>query len=100
MVVADSGYVSEDNLARADTGGLRLLAPLGKDPDRHSARTPQQTLHLDRLPATARAAAGPEQRQAADPGGRLRVIASDVRRRSAQVDDVRRLALSSGAAAA
>jgi len=31
-VLADSGYVSEENFARADAGGLRLLAPLAKDP--------------------------------------------------------------------
>src|SRR6185312_15068081 len=36
-VLADSGYVSEDNFARADTDGLRLLAPLAKDPGRHYA---------------------------------------------------------------
>lgn len=54
-VLADSGYVSEDNFARADADSLRLLAPLAKDPGRHRARTPQRTLHLDRLPATARA---------------------------------------------
>lgn len=54
-VLADSGYVSEDNFTRADADGLRLLAPLAKDPGRHHARTPQRTLHLDKLPATARA---------------------------------------------
>ncbi len=54
-VLAGSGYVSEDNFARAGTDGLRLLAPLAKDPGRPGARTPQRTLHLDRLPATARA---------------------------------------------
>jgi hypothetical protein len=31
-VLADAGYVSEENFARADAGGLRLLAPLAKDP--------------------------------------------------------------------
>jgi hypothetical protein len=31
-MLADSGYVSEDNFARAEADGLRLLAPLGKDP--------------------------------------------------------------------
>ena len=36
-VLADSGYVSEDNFARADTDGLRLLAPLAKDPGRRHA---------------------------------------------------------------
>jgi transposase len=54
-VLADSGYVSEDNFARADTDGLRLLAPLAKDPARGRARTPQRARHLDRLPATTRA---------------------------------------------
>jgi transposase len=54
-VLADSGYVSEENFARGDADGLRLLAPLAKDPGRHRTRTPQRTRHLDRLPATARA---------------------------------------------
>ena len=54
-VLADSGYVSEENFARAEAGGLRLLAPLAKDPGKRRARTPQRALHLDRLPATARA---------------------------------------------
>jgi Transposase DDE domain len=54
-VLADSGYVSEDNFARAHAGGLRLLAPLAKDPGRRRQRTPQRARHLDRLPATARA---------------------------------------------
>jgi transposase len=58
-VLADSGYVSEENFARADTGGLRLLAPLakdpGKDPDRHHHRAPRRTRHLGQYPATARA---------------------------------------------
>ncbi len=54
-VLADSGYVSEDNFTRAGTDGLRLLAPLAKDPGRHRPRTPKRSLHLDRLPATARA---------------------------------------------
>jgi transposase len=53
-VLADSGYVSEENLARADADGLRLLAPLAKDPGKRRTRTPQRALHLDRLPATAR----------------------------------------------
>jgi hypothetical protein len=53
-VLADAGYVSEDTFARAGAGGLRLLAPLAKDPGRPGARTPQRALHLDRLPATAR----------------------------------------------
>jgi hypothetical protein len=33
-VVDDAGYVSEENFARADTGKLRLFAPLAKDPGR------------------------------------------------------------------
>ena len=54
-VLAGSGYVSEENFARADADGLRLLAPLAKDPGRHHPRTPQRARHLDRTPATARA---------------------------------------------
>jgi transposase len=54
-VLADSGYVSEQTFARADADGLRLIAPLAKDPARRNVRTPQHALHLDRLPATARA---------------------------------------------
>ena len=54
-VLADSGYVSEENFARADADGLRLLAPLAKDPGRRRTRTPQRARHLDRFPATARA---------------------------------------------
>jgi transposase len=54
-VLADAGYVSEETFARADSDGLRLLAPLAKDPGRRRARTPQKTLHLDKLPATASA---------------------------------------------
>jgi transposase len=54
-VLADSGYVSEENFARADADGLRLLAPLAKDPGRHRTRAPRRTRHLDQYPATARA---------------------------------------------
>ena len=54
-VLADSGYASEETFTRADADGLRLLAPLAKDPGRRHVRTPQRALHLDRLPATARA---------------------------------------------
>jgi transposase len=54
-VLADSGYVSEENFARADAGRLRLLAPLAKDPGRGRTRTPRRARHLDHLPATARA---------------------------------------------
>jgi DDE family transposase/transposase-like protein DUF772 len=56
-VLADSGYVSEETFARADAGGLRLHAPLAKDRGRR-ARAPERALHLDRLPATARARRG------------------------------------------
>ena len=51
----DSGYVSEENFARADAAGLRLLAPLAKDPGLRHHRTPKRARHLDRFPATARA---------------------------------------------
>jgi hypothetical protein len=54
-VLADSGYVSEENFARADGDGRRLLAPLAKDPGRRHHRTPKRARNLDRLPATARA---------------------------------------------
>jgi transposase len=54
-VLADSGYVSEENFARADADGLRLLAPLAKDPGLRRQRTPQRARHLDQTPATARA---------------------------------------------
>jgi transposase len=54
-LLADSGYASEEAFARADADGLRLLAPLAKDPGRRYVRTPQRALHLDQLPATARA---------------------------------------------
>ena len=54
-VLADSGYVSEDNFARADTGKLRLLAPLAKDPARPAGRPAKRTRHLDQYPATVRA---------------------------------------------
>ena len=36
-VLADSGYASEENFARADADGLRLLAPLAKDPGKDRA---------------------------------------------------------------
>jgi transposase len=54
-VLADAGYVSEETFARADAEGLRLLAPLAKDPARRHVRTPQRARHLDRFPATDRA---------------------------------------------
>jgi hypothetical protein len=54
-VLADSGYISEENFARADAGKLRLLAPLAKDPARPGGRAPKRARHLDQYPATARA---------------------------------------------
>jgi len=54
-VLADSGHVSEENFARADTDKLRLLAPLAKDPGRPGGRPPKRARHLDQYPATARA---------------------------------------------
>jgi hypothetical protein len=77
-VPADSGYVSEDNFARADTGGLRLLAPLAKDPGLRHQRTPRRARNLDRLPATARRPAdapspGPRRLQAPRPDRRAGV---------------------------
>jgi transposase len=43
-VLADSGYVSEENFARADQDKLRLLAPLAKDPARPSGRPAKSLL--------------------------------------------------------
>jgi hypothetical protein len=40
-VLADSGYVSEENFARADVDGLRLLAPLAKTPPAAAATAPR-----------------------------------------------------------
>jgi transposase len=54
-VLADSGYVSEDNFARADQQKLRLLAPLGKDPATRRTANPAGHRDLAGLPATARA---------------------------------------------
>ena len=54
-MLADAGYVSEENFARADTGKLRLLAPLAKDPARPGGRPPKRARHLEEYPATARA---------------------------------------------
>ncbi len=54
-VLADAGYASEENFARADAGTLRLLAPLAKDPARPGGRAPRRARHLDQYPATARA---------------------------------------------
>jgi transposase len=55
-VLADSGYVSEDNFARAEQHKLRLLAPLAKDPTTHRVDNPAGHRDLAKLPATARAA--------------------------------------------
>ena len=46
-VLADSGYVSEENFARAGQDKLRLLTPLAKDPGRPGGRPPQRARHLD-----------------------------------------------------
>ena len=54
-MLADSGYVSEDNFARAEAEGLRLLAPLGKDPATRRASYSARRRDLAKLPATARA---------------------------------------------
>src|SRR6266702_2853379 len=54
-VLADSGYVSEDNFVRAEQQKLRLLAPLTKDPNRHKISDPAGQRNLAKLPATARA---------------------------------------------
>ena len=54
-VPADAGYASEETFARADADGLRLLAPLAKDPARRYVRTPQRARHPGKFPATARA---------------------------------------------
>ena len=72
-VLADAGYVSEENFARADHDKLRLLAPLAKDPGRAGRAPPQEgqapgpvSGHRPRHPA---AAASPRTRglQAAGP---------------------------------
>jgi hypothetical protein len=55
-VLAGSGYVTEDNFARAEEQKLRLLAPLGKDPATHRITNPGGRSDLAKLPATARAA--------------------------------------------
>jgi transposase len=54
-VLADAGYVSEENFARADQDKLRLLAPLAKDAGRPGGRPPKRARHLEEYPATARA---------------------------------------------
>ena len=54
-VLADSGYVSEENFARADQDKLRLLAPLAKDPGRTAVRPAKRARHLDQYPAAVRA---------------------------------------------
>jgi len=54
-VLAGSGYLSEENFARAGADGLRLLAPLAKDPGRRHVRARGGPGTLGRFPATARA---------------------------------------------
>jgi hypothetical protein len=55
-VLADAGYVTEENFACADQDKLRLLAPLSKDPSTHRTDNPAGHRDLTKLPATARAA--------------------------------------------
>jgi transposase len=55
-VLADSGYVTEENFARAEQQQLRLLAPLAKDPNTRRVSNPAGRRDLAKLPATARAA--------------------------------------------
>src|SRR5690348_11929749 len=55
-VLADSGYVTEENFARAEQQKLRLLAPLTKDPTTRRIGNPAGRRDLAKLPATARAA--------------------------------------------
>ncbi|MBO0817680.1 MAG: transposase [Actinobacteria bacterium] len=59
-VLADAGYVSEDNFARAGNDKLPLLAPLAKDPARPGGRSPKRARHLDqyRPPPALSAASG------------------------------------------
>jgi hypothetical protein len=53
-VLADSGYVSEENFARAGQDQLRRARAAGQRP-RPAGRAPcQKGQHLDRYPATAR----------------------------------------------
>jgi Transposase DDE domain len=54
-VLADAGYVTGDNFARAEQQKLRLLAPLGKDPATRRAGNPAGRRDLAKLPATTRA---------------------------------------------
>jgi transposase len=54
-VLADAGYVSEENFARAGQDKLRLLVPLAKDPGRPGGRPQTRARHLDQYPATTRA---------------------------------------------
>jgi hypothetical protein len=55
-VLADAGYVTEENFACADRDKLRLLAPFSKDPSTHRIDNPAGQRDLAKLPATARAA--------------------------------------------
>jgi transposase len=52
-VLADSGYVTEENFARAEEQKLRLLAPLAKDPNTRRVSNPAGRRDLAKLPATA-----------------------------------------------
>ena len=71
-VLADAGYVSEETFARGDADGLRLLAPLAKDPGRHRARTPKRGPAPGQAPGHRRCqaahAASPRPRRLQDAG--------------------------------
>ena len=78
-VLADSGYVTEDNFARAGTDGLRLLAPLAKEPrpapPPHATAAPEPGPapgHRARRPAAA-PSPGPRRLQAPRPDRRASV---------------------------
>jgi len=75
--------------------GLRLLAPLAKDPARRNVRTPQHALHLDRFPATARA-----RRRLRHPRGRddYKLRARTVEPVFGQLKTCQKLTMMSGAA--
>jgi hypothetical protein len=78
-VLADAGYASEETFARADADGLRLLAPLAKDPRpalrAHPAtgQAPRQVPGHRPRPAAAAPSPRPRRLQAARPHRRTGV---------------------------
>ena len=54
-VLADAGYVSEENFACAEADGLRAAGAAWKDPATRRAGNPAGRRDLAKLPATARA---------------------------------------------